>query len=30
MAKFAQADQTPIEAGVERITASVEVTWELN
>lgn len=29
MAKFAQADQTPIEAGVERITASVEVTWEL-
>ena len=29
MAKFAQAEATPIEAGVERITASVEVTWEL-
>lgn len=29
MAKFAHADSTPIEAGIERITASVEVTWEL-
>jgi uncharacterized protein YggE len=29
MAKFAQADAMPIEAGVERVTASIEVTWEL-